>query len=50
MKKLPEPVKWLILALAFAGIFAVLWYVNLRSGQVEMPPPESWIRAAASLG
>lgn len=49
MKKLPEPVKWLILVLTMVGIFAVLWYVNLRSGQVEMPPPESWIRAAAGM-
>lgn len=45
MKNLPTPLKWLILILAFVCIFAVLWYVNLRSGQVQMPGPESWMRA-----
>lgn len=40
MKKLPDFVKWLIVAAALAGMAAMMWAVNDRASRVEMPAPD----------
>ena len=40
MKKLPNAVKWLIIAVALALFAALAFAVNDRASRVEMPPPD----------
>ena len=40
MKKLPNVVKWLIVAVALALFAAMAFAVNDRASRVEMPPPD----------
>lgn len=40
MKKLPNFVKWIIVAVALAGMAWMMWAVNDRASRVEMPPPD----------
>lgn len=40
MKQLPNGVKWLIVLATLLGSGALLYYVNLRSGQADMPAPD----------
>ena len=40
MKKLPNAVKWLIVAVALALFAAMAFAVNDRASRVEMPPPD----------
>ena len=39
MKKLPDLVKWLIIAAVLAGMAALMVAVNDRASRVEMPMP-----------
>ena len=41
MKKLPEPVKWLIILAALSAMGAMMWAVNDRASRVEMPAPDN---------
>ena len=41
MKKLPDFVKWLIIALVLAAMAALLVAVNDRASRVKMPPPDN---------
>lgn len=41
MKKLPEPVKWLIILAALGAMGAMMWAVNDRASRVEMPAPDN---------
>ena len=40
MKKLPNAVKWFIIAVALALFAALAFAVNDRASRVEMPPPD----------
>ena len=40
MKKLPDFVKWIIIAVALAAMAAMMWAVNDRASRVEMPAPD----------
>lgn len=40
MKKLPDFIKWIIVAAALAGMAWMMWAVNDRASRVEMPPPD----------
>ena len=40
MKKLPDFVKWIIVAVALAALAAMMWAVNDRASRVEMPAPD----------
>lgn len=40
MKKLPEPVKWLIVILVLAAMAAMMFAVNDRASRVPMPEPD----------
>ena len=40
MKKLPNAVKWLIVAVTLALFAAMAFAVNDRASRVEMPPPD----------
>ena len=41
MKKLPDFVKWLIIAAALAGMAALMVAVNNRASRVKMPMPDN---------
>ena len=41
MKKLPDFVKWLIIAAVLAGMAALMVAVNDRASRVEMPMPDN---------
>ena len=41
MKKLPNAVKWLIIAVALALFAALAFAVNDRASRVEMPMPDN---------
>ena len=41
MKKLPDFVKWLIIAVVLAAMAALMVAVNDRASRVEMPPPDN---------
>ena len=41
MKKLPDFVKWLIIAVVLAAMAAMMWAVNDRASRVEMPMPDN---------
>lgn len=41
MKKLPDFVKWIIVLLGLALIFAMMVAVNDRASKVEMPAPDN---------
>lgn len=41
MKKLPDIVKWIIIAAALAVMAALAFVVNDRASRVEMPPPDN---------
>lgn len=41
MKKLPDFVKWLIIAAVLAAMAAMMVAVNDRASRVEMPPPDN---------
>ncbi|MGN0662839.1 MAG: hypothetical protein ACI4LE_06785 [Faecalibacterium sp.] len=40
MKKLPDWLKWLIVAAALAAMGWMMWAVNDRASRVEMPEPD----------
>lgn len=40
MKKLPEPIKWLIVILVLAAMAVMLVAVNDRASRVPMPEPD----------
>lgn len=41
MKKLPNFVKWLIIAVVLAAMAAMMVVVNDRASRVEMPAPDN---------
>lgn len=41
MKKLPEPVKWLIVILVLAAMAVMLVALNDRASRVPMPEPDN---------
>lgn len=41
MKKLPEPVKWLIVILVLAAMAGMLVALNDRASRVPMPEPDN---------
>lgn len=51
MKNLPDPIKWLIVILALAGMAVMMLAVNDRASCVPMPEPDNTFgvyRAASS--